>query len=50
LQLDNICFGYVVLPKDINNELLDETRLSLDFLTFLLKELDVEKFKNFTNI
>ncbi len=50
LQLDNVCLGYLVLPKDINNELLDETRLSLDFLTFLLKELDVEKFKNFTNI
>lgn len=48
LQIESIRIGYLILPDDTTKNLLNEKKLTLDFLTMLLKELDTEKFKVFT--
>ncbi len=48
LQIQNINLGYLVIPDEMTANSLNEQQLVIDFLLYLLKELDVDKFKSFT--
>ncbi len=48
LQIQNIKLGYLIIPEEITANAMNEKQLVIDFLLYLLKELDVDRFKQFT--